>query len=92
MGEDESTTQTDEPPASPEEEQIAAIWAAVLGHTTIVRDSDFFELGGESLLAMRMTARVRHMLGISLPVRTVFDFPTLADFARAVTVAQRVSA
>jgi amino acid adenylation domain-containing protein len=81
----------DEPPAGPEEEEIAAIWSAVLKHPTIARNADFFALGGESLLAMRMTARVRRALGVPLPVRTVFDSPTLAAFAHAVSIARQAS-
>jgi hypothetical protein len=59
------------------ERDIAAVWAEVLG-VAVGRDDDFFALGGESLLATRVSARLRSALG--LPV-TIFDHPTVAALA-----------
>ena len=47
-------------------------------------DDDFFEIGGDSLLAMRLTARVRQLLGVELPLRAVFDCPTLGELSSAI--------
>lgn len=59
---------------------ITAIWADLLNKEDLSEDADFFALGGDSLVAMRMAARVRKLFGIPVPVRLVFDFPVLADY------------
>ncbi|HWM94193.1 MAG TPA: non-ribosomal peptide synthase/polyketide synthase [Thermoanaerobaculia bacterium] len=72
---------------NPVEELLAGIWARVLGVPDVAPHESFFELGGHSLLATRMTARVRTVLGVELPMRAVFEEPTLAGFA---ALAERV--
>jgi len=64
------------------EELVAKTWAEVLGRTTVGRDDNFFELGGHSLLAAQVISRLKVATGIALSVRTVFDQPTVAGFAR----------
>jgi amino acid adenylation domain-containing protein len=66
---------------SPAEELLAGIWSDLLGVSGIAREDSFFELGGQSLLATRMISRVRNVLGVDLPMRAVFEEPTLAGFA-----------
>ncbi|HEY4588616.1 MAG TPA: condensation domain-containing protein, partial [Thermoanaerobaculia bacterium] len=66
---------------SPVEELLAGIWADLLGVPDVAPQESFFELGGHSLLATRMISRVRAMLGVELPIRAVFEEPTLAGFA-----------
>nr|QEO74125.1 condensation domain-containing protein [uncultured bacterium] len=66
---------------SPIEELLAGIWARVLGVPDVASHQSFFELGGHSLLATRMISRVRAVLGVELPMRAVFEEPTLAGFA-----------
>ncbi|MEO8443557.1 MAG: amino acid adenylation domain-containing protein [Gammaproteobacteria bacterium] len=65
------------------EQAIAAIWCEVLGRTRVSRHESFFNLGGHSLLAMRVIARLRTQLDIALPIRTLFESPTIAGLAVA---------
>jgi amino acid adenylation domain-containing protein len=72
--------------ASPRE-MVAAVWRALLGVEAIGPDDDFFALGGHSLLAARMVARIGALSGRKLPLRAVFDAPTLAGVADALALA-----
>ncbi|MDI1456916.1 condensation domain-containing protein, partial [Streptomyces sp. ATE26] len=68
-------------PRTAEERALAAIWADVLGTDEIGVTDDFFDLGGESILAARVLARVRDELGVRLTVRDVFTARTVAALA-----------
>ena len=68
------------PARSERERQIAAIWAQVLKVERIGLTDHFFELGGHSLLATQVTSRIRQVLGLEIPLRTLFEAPVLADF------------
>ncbi|WP_449220640.1 amino acid adenylation domain-containing protein [Tistrella mobilis] len=70
-------------PASPIEILIADIWAGVLDRPAIARTDDFFALGGHSLKAVRMLARLNEALPVEVPLRTVFENPTVATLAAA---------
>ncbi|MEM6715874.1 MAG: amino acid adenylation domain-containing protein, partial [Cyanobacteria bacterium P01_C01_bin.147] len=65
-------------------ELLANIWAAVLGQDVIGQDDNFFELGGHSLLATRVVAQVRQAFGVELPLRSLFEQPTLTQLAPVV--------
>ncbi len=71
-------------PRSPVEELLADIWAKLLGIESPSIHDNFFALGGHSLLAVRFAARVRQTLGVELPLRAVFNAPTIASFAELV--------
>jgi amino acid adenylation domain-containing protein/non-ribosomal peptide synthase protein (TIGR01720 family) len=70
-----------EAPEGELEQQLAAIWAEVLGVTRIGRRDNFFELGGHSLLAAQASARVELELGIELPLRALFESNDLQAYA-----------
>ncbi|CAM2068729.1 Non-ribosomal peptide synthase/polyketide synthase [Sulfidibacter corallicola] len=74
-----STRAAHQPPRDRLESVLAEIWATVLHHEPIGRESDFFELGGQSLSAMRVAALAREKLGCHLEMRDIFERPVLAD-------------
>jgi amino acid adenylation domain-containing protein len=67
-----------EPPTGEVEEVLAVIWQSVLGLAQVGRHDNFFELGGHSLLAMQVIARIDSLLSVPMPVRALFDAPTLS--------------
>jgi amino acid adenylation domain-containing protein/FkbM family methyltransferase len=77
------------PPAAgnPVEESLAALWSELLGVARPGAEESFFDLGGHSLLATRMLARVRQDFAVDLPLRTVFEAPTLAALAARIAAA-----
>jgi hypothetical protein len=66
-----------EAPQGPLESAVAAIWSGLLTVTQVGRRDDFFELGGHSLLAMQALARIQAALSIEIPIRMLFEHPTL---------------
>ncbi|MGH9867322.1 MAG: non-ribosomal peptide synthase/polyketide synthase, partial [Candidatus Polarisedimenticolia bacterium] len=73
---------------TPAEEMVAGIWRLVLGVDGIGPDDDFFALGGHSLHATRVVARLRR-LGIDVPLHDLFDAPTVRGLARRLEAAGR---
>src|SRR5919108_3201522 len=78
-------------PRTPTEELLAGIWAEVLGVERVGRHDHFFALGGHSLRAIQVVSRVRDTLAVELPVRSVFESPTLAELSGAIEVARQGS-
>ncbi|WP_099539731.1 non-ribosomal peptide synthetase, partial [Mycobacterium celatum] len=68
-------------PANAVEEILASIYGRVLGVEHVGVDQSFFDLGGDSLSAMRMVATINSSLNVRLSVRTVFEAPTIAELA-----------
>ncbi|MCX6904766.1 MAG: amino acid adenylation domain-containing protein [Verrucomicrobia bacterium] len=67
------------------EAQLAAIWKEILGLPEVSIHDDFFELGGHSLQAIRLVAEVKKILARSLPIATLFQFPTIESMARVLS-------
>ncbi|MEH2041209.1 non-ribosomal peptide synthetase [Nostoc sp.] len=75
-------------PASPIEEIVAGIWSQVLGVKQVGRYGNFFALGGHSLLATQLVSRVRDTFQMELPLRCLFESPTVAGLANCIADAQ----
>jgi oxalate---CoA ligase len=71
-------------PTSPIAARVCAMWEDVLGVDRVGMDDDFFLLGGDSVLAARVVARVREVYFIELPLLTVFESPTVRGMADAI--------
>jgi amino acid adenylation domain-containing protein len=76
-------------PRSWTEEVIAGIWTEVLRRDQVGVHDDFFELGGHSLLATQVIARVRQAFHVDLPLRRLFERPTVASLAETINEAVR---
>jgi len=72
-------------PRTPVEEMLAAIWRQVLGVERLGVHEDFFALGGHSLLAAQLMSRVERAFGVAVPMRRLFERPTVAQLAALVT-------
>ena len=68
-------------PSSPVEEALTEIWAEVLGLDQVGINDSFFELGGHSLLATQVITRVINTFRVKVPIRSLFQAPTVADMA-----------
>ena len=71
------------------QQQIAAIWCEQLQVATVAADDHFFLLGGNSITATQVVARLRETLGLELNLRMLFEAPTLSTFAANVTQLQQ---
>lgn len=66
------------------ERQLAEIWQKVLGVESVSLDQNFFDLGGDSSLAVRMFAEIEKVFRVKLPLATLYEAPTIGGLARAV--------
>ncbi|WP_137874239.1 non-ribosomal peptide synthetase, partial [Rhodococcus sp. Q] len=79
-------------PSTPRERAVADVFAEVLGRDRVGLDDDFFDIGGNSLVATRVTARLGAVLGVTVGVRALFEAPTVRALARALDDADHVTA
>ncbi len=79
-------------PRTPVEELLASIYGNILKIDRVAANANFFELGGHSLLATQVMSRIREVLNVELPLRDLFEAPTVAELAQRVERAQRQGA
>ena len=75
-------------PRTPVEETLAGIWGEILGVPQVGVESNFFDLGGHSLLATRVISQIRENFGVELPLRVLFESPTIAGLAQHLEAVQ----
>jgi amino acid adenylation domain-containing protein len=78
-------------PRTPLERTIAEIWCTVLNLKQVGVEDDFFAMGGHSLLATQVVARIRSAVGIELPLRAIFEVPTVTGLAERIAPALRLA-
>ena len=71
-------------PTTPTEEQVVAVWGDLLGIAGVGIDDPFFELGGNSLLMMQLSVRLKSLFGVSMPIKALFDTPTVRSLAERI--------
>ncbi|MEP5767386.1 amino acid adenylation domain-containing protein, partial [Nisaea sp.] len=76
-------------PVTPGEELLAGLWADVLKTGAVGRSDSFFDLGGHSLLATQLLSRIRAAFGTDIPLRLIFEHPTLSAQAAAIEAERR---
>jgi len=76
------------PPTTPTEVDLMRLWRQLLPVDRIGADDNFFEVGGHSLLATRLMSRVRAAFGVEVPLRRLFEAPTVNGLARAIDEAR----
>lgn len=72
------------PPSTPEEELLAEVWSELLERPKVGVHDNFFDLGGHSLLATQLISRIRDLFQVEIPLRTLFETPTIAALAVAI--------
>ena len=77
-------------PRTPIEEALVGIWIEVLGLGRVGVDDNFFEIGGHSLLATQVVARIRRALDIVVPLRVLFEHPTVAGLAAQIAALDEI--
>lgn len=71
-------------PDADEKTRLTVIWQQLLGIEPITSDQNYFDLGGDSILAVQLFAQIEREFGLKLPVATLFETPTIADLAQLI--------
>ncbi|MBC1236345.1 MULTISPECIES: non-ribosomal peptide synthetase [Nostoc] len=79
------------PPTTPIENLLAGIWAEILGLNKISIHENFFALGGHSLIATCVISQIRQVFHIELPLRCLFEKPTIAGLAKEIEIASQAN-
>jgi len=79
-------------PRTTVEQTVAGIWTQVLGVEKVGIHDNFFDLGGHSLLATQVVSRLRRTFGVKIPLRTLFEAPSVAELALAIVQSQAAAA
>lgn len=75
-------------PETPTQERLVAIWRSLLGTTEVGITDNFFQLGGHSLMIMQVVARIRKEFEVEVPIRSLFEDPTIKGLAKEVEEAK----
>jgi hypothetical protein len=81
-----------EAPATPLERTIAGVWAEVLGRAGVSVDRSFFDVGGHSLLLLRVQARLQAELGRAVPLLDLFSHPSVRSLAQRLETGESAAA
>ena len=81
---EDSQPEDSQPPATPTEQWLAQIWSDTLDVTVISRGDNFFSLGGQSLQVVQMLSEVQQRTNAALPFKSLFEAPTLREFANQI--------
>ncbi|WP_139829494.1 methyltransferase, partial [Mycobacterium gastri] len=79
------TTTTYQPPRNPREHTLATLFSEILGTARVGINDSFFDLGGHSLTATKLIARIRTELSAEVPIRVIFETPTISALAHWIT-------
>ena len=86
---DSETGAPSDEPRNQREKRLAELWCELLNRKQIGIHDNFFEVGGHSLLVVQLISRVRSGFQVDLPVRTIFELPTIAELGDAIAGAQK---
>jgi tyrocidine synthetase-3 len=75
-------------PRNPTEQQLVQIWREVLNVSSVSIDDNFFEIGGHSLMGMQVISRIRRSFQVEVPLKVVFEQPTIAGLAPVIEAAR----
>jgi amino acid adenylation domain-containing protein len=79
-----ATEESSQAPATPTERTLAALWAELLRTDRIGVRESFFDRGGHSLLAAQVVTRIRQIFGVEVPLRSLFEAPTVVELAKRI--------
>jgi acyl carrier protein len=77
-------------PRTPIEKELAGIWAELLKLNEVGVEDSFFELGGHSLLATQVVSRMRKTFNCEIPLRSLFESPTIAQLAQQIAASRAI--